>query len=88
LGWSVDRVVPAIVFLEDRTTRRHLARLDVLFDRFELRGRSAVTWVRRPAGSGSHPAGVMWLQKLTNAHMVRVSGQRVRKSARERSARA
>jgi len=87
-GWSVDRVVPAIVFLEDRTTRRHLARLDALFDRFELRGRSAVTWARRPLASGPHLSGVMWLQKLTNAGVVRVSGQRVRKSARERSARA
>lgn len=85
-GWSVDRVVPAIVFLEDRTTRRHLARLDALFDRFELRGRSAVTWARRPMAS--RPSGVMWLQKLTNAGMVRVSGQRVRKSARDLPPRA
>lgn len=48
LGWQPSSVVPAIVFLEDRTTRNRLAGYDPLFSRFELRGRAAVSWLRAP----------------------------------------
>ena len=47
-GWRERAVVPAIVFVEDRTTRNRLGRVLGLFDRYELRGRAAVTWLRRP----------------------------------------
>ncbi len=73
---SVAAVVPAIVFLEDRTTRRRVSRLLTLFDRYALRGRSAVTWLRRPAGPA--PSGLLWFASLPNARVVRISGQRVR----------
>ena len=72
----VAAVVPAIVFLEDRTTRRRLASVLTLFDRYELRGRSAVTWLRRPVLPG--PTGLLWFASLPNARVVRISGQRVR----------
>lgn len=61
LGWDVSSVVPAIVFLEDRSVRTRLANLDTLFDRFELRGRAALAWLRRPSGA---PRGVLWFQAI------------------------
>lgn len=78
LGWTVRSVIPAIIFIEDRTTRRRLAALDSLFDRFDLRGRSAVSWLRAPHGA---PSGLLWVTDLTNARVVRISGQRVRRRA-------
>jgi transcriptional regulator with XRE-family HTH domain len=81
-GWSARKVVPAIVFLEDRTTRRHLDQLGALFDRYALRGRAAVAWARRPGGGQEPPSGVLWLQDLPSAGVVRVSGQRVRNRTR------
>jgi transcriptional regulator with XRE-family HTH domain len=56
-GWDARSVVPAIVFVEHRTTREHLGRLAPLFDRFSLRGRAAITWTRRPTGV---PSGLLW----------------------------
>jgi hypothetical protein len=57
MGSAVGR--PAIVFLEPSATRKRLALVDSLVDRFAVRGRAAVTWLRdpspppRPASCGS-----------------------------------
>jgi transcriptional regulator with XRE-family HTH domain len=75
---TAPSVVPAIVFLEDRTTRRHVARLNDLFSRYDRRGREAIAWARRPATTGGVPSGLLWFESLSNARGVRVSGQRVR----------
>lgn len=56
-GWEVRRVVPAIVFAEDRTIRWRLARVSGLFDRFGRRGRAATSWLRRPEAPAS---GLIW----------------------------
>lgn len=77
-GWNVRAVVPAIVFLEDRTTRRRLAGYTVLFDRFSLVGRAATSWIRRPGAVQPPPSGVQWFHSLPNARLMRISGQRVR----------
>lgn len=84
IGWRVTAVVPAIVFTENRTTRNRLAALGTLFDRFTLRGRQAISWLRVGRGSGSPaPAGLLWLMRLDadgpTAPRVgqRVRGQRV-----------
>lgn len=74
-GWQVRAVVPAIVFTEDRTTRRHLVSMAPLFDRYELVGRSAIAWLRHPEHA---PRGLMWFAQWSNARPMRVSGQRVR----------
>jgi hypothetical protein len=71
-GWEVRLVVPAIVFVDDRAVRNRLARFDTLFDRFELRGRAAVAWVRRPGG---RPSGVLWFQGIGDGR--RSSARRV-----------
>lgn len=56
-GWSVDATVPAIVFSENRTIRRRVADHEALFAGFNLRGRSALSWLRDPDGSA--PAGIL-----------------------------
>lgn len=74
-GWQVRAVVPAIAFIEDRAIRDRLRRVDTLFDRFSLRGRKAVTWLRRPR---EQPSGLLWFSALPHPGAVpRVSGQRV-----------
>ena len=74
-GWQVRTVVPAIAFIEDRAIRKRLRRVDTLFDRFSLRGRKAIAWLRRPDG---HPSGLLWFSALTDAGTApRASGQRV-----------
>jgi transcriptional regulator with XRE-family HTH domain len=83
-GWQVRRAIPVIVFAEDRTVRRHLARLDTLFDRFSLRGRDCLTWLRRPeVSTGSVPNGLLWFAGIPSGIGVR-TGQRVRRMTRRR----
>jgi len=75
MGWRVTGVVPIIVFAEDRTIRRHLARLDTLFDRFALRGRAATNWLRHPA---TVPSGLLWFSSIPRAAGRARRPQRVR----------
>jgi transcriptional regulator with XRE-family HTH domain len=84
-GWQVRRVIPVIVFAEDRTTRRRVSELDTLFDRFSLRGRACVTWLRRPLGDSPAPSGLLWFAAVPAASGVR-SGQRVRRPRRSGAA--
>lgn len=58
-GWRPRHVVPAIVFLEHSATRKRLSMVDTLFDRFIVRGRAAVSWLRQP--SRPIPSGLLWL---------------------------
>lgn len=55
-GWAVSGVVPVLTVRDGSTPRRHVAQHAALFRRFELRGRAALTWIRRPAG---RPAGIL-----------------------------
>lgn len=74
-GWDVRTVVPAIVFAEESGTRKRVARLDTLFDRYALRGRAALSWLRHPSGS---PSGLMWLTAPTpGAESTLAVGERV-----------
>lgn len=76
-GWSVRAVVPGIVFAERKTTRRRLRAVETLFDRFSLRGRAAVTWLRAPDGV---PSGLLWFMASAPANAPRGS-ERVRGAA-------
>ncbi len=75
LGWEVRAVVPAIVMADDRTIRRRIANLDTLFDRFSLRGRTCISWLRRPAVS---PSGALWFVSLPATGGPGSPAQRVR----------
>lgn len=74
LGWQVRSVVPVIVFAEDDALRRRLRRLETLFDRYPLRGRAAVTWLRRPVET---PTGVLWITALAGSRQKLAVGRRV-----------
>lgn len=78
IGWDIRAVVPAIVFAEDRTSRRRLNAIEALFDRYALRGQGATSWLRRPDSAPVPPSGLMWFSSWSSARVVRVSGQRVR----------
>jgi hypothetical protein len=50
LGWrDPAAVVPIILFKDDRTVRRRVARLAPLFSQFDLVGRAATAWLRKPS---------------------------------------
>lgn len=72
-------VVPLLIIRESATSRRRLAALAPLFGRFNLRGRGAISWLRRP--SESSPLGLLILSDLSPAGSIsakRVGTQRVR----------
>ena len=57
-------VVPFIVAADGTTNRERVARVAPLFSQFERRGRSAITWLRSPAGV---PAGLLAFTDLRYA---------------------
>ena len=83
LGWPRPAaVVPAIVLVERRVTRRRLADIEPLLGRYKVRGRAAISWVRAP--TLPPPSGLLWLTELPDVAVVRISGQRVRLRGNER----
>lgn len=77
-GWSdVSSVVPALVIGDTRTARNLVAAHGALFARFDVRGRAALAWVRRPVGPS--PAGLLWFatrqdsRQVTRTHAARPS---------------
>ncbi len=65
-GWGTPaRVVPALVVADSRTARRVLRRHEAAFSRFDVRGRSALAWLRRPAGPV--PSGLLWFTNLPDS---------------------
>ena len=74
-GWpSVRAVVPAFVFADTRAIRRTIASHEAIFERFSLRGRSALAWTRRP--SFPAPGGLMWFVSVPDSHGVSVTRTR------------
>lgn len=67
LGWSdVSAVVPVLVIGDTRAARSVIAHHDALFQRFTVRGRSALAWLRRPRGGA--PTGMLWFAKSQDSH--------------------
>jgi hypothetical protein len=79
LGWERPvATIPMLVVLEGRTARRVVERHPALFTRYALRGRSAISWLRRPVGR-PRPSGLLWFVSLPDAHGATVRrAQRVR----------
>ena len=65
-------VVPVLLFRESMTNRRHLATLEPLFRRFGLRGRPAITWLRRPAAPC--PSGLLIFSSVNQGSLRGRSG--------------
>jgi transcriptional regulator with XRE-family HTH domain len=81
-GWSPRVVVPAIVFLEDRTTRNRLHRVDPLFAQFDLRGRAALSWLRHATDAQTAPSGLLWLTHAGRTRRSSSSAPRVRRESK------
>jgi len=88
IGWERPAaVVPVIVVAEGTTARRHLARLEPLLSRFDLRGTAALTWLARPTVG---PTGLLIFRPLPSRNGVdrrRAGRRRMRvRAPRSRSA--
>ncbi len=75
-------VVPVLIVAEESSNRRRIARFASLFDHLSLRGKRAISWMRRPdlAAAGA-PEGLLVFSKLSPAissHVRRLGGVRVR----------
>lgn len=76
-GWfAPSLVLPLLVVTESATNRRRLAARAALFSQLNVRGRAAVSWLRRPEGRAT---GLLVLSDLSPARVRSVSrGSRVR----------
>ncbi len=67
LGWTdVQRVIPGLVIGNSRLARRIVAGHAALFERYNLRGREAVAWLRRPMGPSA--TGLLWFVTGPDSH--------------------
>lgn len=79
LEWGdMAAVIPVLVIGESRTARRTMTQHAALFQRYRVRGRSAIAWLRTP--SAPTPAGLLWFANRTDSHQVTATrGKRVAK---------
>lgn len=69
LGWRrVIVVVPVLVIGDSRSVRSVVARHDALFARFNVRGRAALAWGRRP--TQPWPTGLLWFANRQDSRQV------------------
>ncbi|MGH2429522.1 MAG: helix-turn-helix domain-containing protein [Candidatus Limnocylindria bacterium] len=68
-GWRIQHVVASLVVADGRTARRRIEHHPTLFARFDLRGRAASAWLRRPRGGTS---GLLLFVKLPHANQGRL----------------
>jgi transcriptional regulator with XRE-family HTH domain len=84
LGLGTPRIVVALLLVADGTTNRdRVRRLEPLFARFQLGGRAAVSWLRRPERSAAGSAGLLVFTDLRFANggsVRRVAPHRIRLS--------
>jgi hypothetical protein len=82
MGWPVRRITPVIIVAGGSTTRRVVAAHGALFSPFDVRGRAATSWIRRP-DAGVQPRGLLIFTKLPNVargDLRRAGRRRVRLS--------
>ena len=82
-GWRPVAVIPAVFVLDGSTARRRMAEHAPLFGRFNLRGRAARAWIRRPADLEPMRTGVLTFTALSPARsddLRRAGRRRVRLS--------
>lgn len=74
VGWEPEVVVPALILGDAHTARRIVGEHAAAFARFNVRGRQARAWIRRPASSPSGtPTGLLWFAKLPDSRGVSVT---------------
>ena len=72
-------VVPLLVIGDGSTNRDRLRRFAPLFDRYAVLGRSAITWLRRPAGVPSGLLALTDLRYATGSSAKPIGAHRVRR---------
>lgn len=83
-GWAeVTAVVPALVIGDSRTARNLVAAHAALFARFDVRGRVALAWIRRPVEPS--PAGLLWF--ATRQDSRQVTNRRARRPSKRHDSR-
>lgn len=78
LRWRPLAVLPLLAVAETTTNRRRIADHARLFARLSLRGRSALQWLRNPAGLPDGLLILVELPKSKDAGLRRAGRQRVR----------
>jgi transcriptional regulator with XRE-family HTH domain len=78
-GWRPAAIVPALLVREGASARRRIGEHAPLFARFNLAGRAAQAWLRRPSVLPSVPSGIVCFTNLSDAR----SGDR-RRAGRQR----
>jgi DNA-binding Xre family transcriptional regulator len=74
LGWPAPAFIArALVLPDDRTSRRVIHAHAALFGGFELRGRAALAWLRRP---GRDATGVLWFETPADSGQRRTATPR------------
>jgi hypothetical protein len=69
-GWGrPNAVVRALIISDTSTNRRRVRQVEPLFNRFGLRGKPAISWLRRPSPG---PSGLLILSILSSANLSRV----------------
>jgi transcriptional regulator with XRE-family HTH domain len=69
LGWTgAAAPVPVLVIGDSRRARRIVTSHEALFARYALRGRAAISWLRRP--SEPMPSGLLWFANGPYSHGV------------------
>jgi transcriptional regulator with XRE-family HTH domain len=69
VGWAdIAAVVPGLVIGDSRMARNIVAAHEALFARFDVRGRTALAWVRRPREPW--PTGLLWFANRRDSHKV------------------
>jgi transcriptional regulator with XRE-family HTH domain len=72
VGWDPPaRVVPVLVIGNSRSARRLIAARAELFQRFDVRGRQAMSWLRDPGASS--PTGLLWFANVPDSHPTGVT---------------
>jgi transcriptional regulator with XRE-family HTH domain len=75
---GVRHVVPVLLVAEGSTNRARIRRVLPLFERFTLRGRQAMSWLRRPNEEVSGLLIFTDLQFATGSSVTRVAAHRIR----------
>lgn len=71
-GWGVPHaVIPALVIGDLRRARRVVSDHESSFNRYSLRGRKALAWLRRPQSPA--PTGLLWFANLPESNGVSVT---------------
>jgi len=86
LGWARPALVaPALIITQGSTNRDRISRLAPLFGRFQLRGRAAISWLRRPEGVVTGLLLFSDLRPATTSRVTRLGRQRIRCAGSEAS---